>query len=216
MKRRHFIEVAAGTCLTLAGSMAVSSAVAATQCGITAQGPVCRSQVNFSEFHQTAYQNQRSSQWCWAACIAMVFAFNDHPVSQQRIVREAYGSLINWPAPGMVIARALQRRWRDDDGDEFQVRIDGLYDSGAGILATDNARIVRALDQDRPLIIGARGHAMVLTALDYQHFQNSIVPKAAGVFDPFPGRGPRGLMPDELVPTHQGGSLQFIAGFRID
>jgi hypothetical protein len=68
----------------------------------------CTSQVNFAQFAQHAYGAQYMSEWCWAACISMVFAFNGHAVPQSRIVTEAYGAPINMPAVyGIVIAQQL-------------------------------------------------------------------------------------------------------------
>lgn len=211
MNRRGFLNAAAG----LSATAALPSASALTLCGMSPTGRACRSEIDFAQFQQFAYQRQASSQWCWAACISMVFAFHGHPVAQPRIVAEAYGGLVNWPAPGMVIARSLQRAWVDDDGTPFRVRIDGLYDAQFGVLATDNGRIARALDGNRPLIIGARGHALVLTALEYQTAPGPFIPRMAGVFDPWPGRGARVLAPDEMTPMHLGGSLQFIAGIDV-
>ncbi len=199
----------------LAAAALATPAWAQDECRPSPWGPVCRAGVDFTEFHQEAFDTQHRSQWCWAACISMVFAFHGHRVRQQRIVREAYGAPVNMPAPGFVIARQLQRRWTDDDGEVFSVRVNGLYDAQFGIHATSNARIVDALRHERPLIIGARGHAVVLTMAEYQPGPMGPVVRAAGVFDPWPGRGARGLMPDELVPVHQGGSLQFVVGIDV-
>jgi Papain-like cysteine protease AvrRpt2 len=78
---------------------------------------ICRAEVDFQDFLQHAYDPQRASQWCWAACISMIFAFHGHPVRQERIVEEAYGGLYDWPSgSGRNIARQLDRRWVDDHG----------------------------------------------------------------------------------------------------
>ena len=47
------------------------------------------SQVNFTNFYQSAYSPQQKDEWCWAACCSMIFAFHGHPVSQRRIVEDA-------------------------------------------------------------------------------------------------------------------------------
>lgn len=119
------------------------------------------------------------------------------------------------PAPGYVIARQLRRPWVDDEGEAFQARIDGLYDAQAGVMGTSKGRILNALEGDRPLIIGARGHAVVLTRPDYLRGPAGPIIQAGGAFDPWPGRGARGPANDELVPVHQGGSLNFVVGIQV-
>lgn len=56
---------------------------------------------------------------------------------------------------------------------------------------------------------------MVLTRLDYLRGPAGPLIQAGGVFDPWPGRGARGLAPDELVPVHQRGSLMFVVGIQV-
>ncbi|WP_224372953.1 C39 family peptidase [Hyalangium versicolor] len=198
--------------------LALSSlqAEASTVCQQTPQGELCTSQVDFSRFAQQAYQNQYQSQWCWAASISMLYSYYIHPVRQDRIVSEVYGAPVNMPAQaGIVMARQLNRQWVDDLGNPFAAHLTGAYDADAGVLALTNQQIVSELDQDHPLVIGARGHAMVLTAIQY--FRTSYGPNivAGGVFDPWPGNGARGLATDELYPMHLGGSLRFVATVRV-
>ncbi|MCA9618476.1 MAG: twin-arginine translocation signal domain-containing protein [Myxococcales bacterium] len=67
----------------------------------------CTAGLPFSMIHIDAARNQqRQSQWCWAACIAMVFQYNDHPVSQRRIVEEAYARVPPSPSRVMLAVRA--------------------------------------------------------------------------------------------------------------
>src|SRR5438034_28432 len=40
-----------------------------------------------------AFQEQR--QWCWAACIEMVFTYWGHPIDQQEIVRRTRGRIVD-------------------------------------------------------------------------------------------------------------------------
>src|SRR4051794_26288549 len=88
------------------------AASASTTCVQTPAGPLCTAQVDFTRFAQTAFQTQQQTQWCWAASIAMVFSYYGHPVSQSRIVSEAYGGIVNVPAlTGSVMAQALNRSW---------------------------------------------------------------------------------------------------------
>lgn len=160
--------------------------------------------------------SQASSQWCWAASISMVFAFYGHPVSQSRIVTEVYGAPANIPAQaGIVIANELNRAWVDDRGEAFTARLTGAYDAQAGVNTLTNTSIINELDQNHPMVIGARTHAMVLTAIQYYVTPQGPNVVAAGVFDPWPGIGARGLALDELYKQASGGSLLFAATVRI-
>ncbi|MGH8176851.1 MAG: papain-like cysteine protease family protein [Steroidobacter sp.] len=202
-------------CLFLFATLASMGVQGATTCQDTINGRICTAQVNFAQFAQQAFQNQLQEQWCWAAAISMVYAFAGHPVAQSRIVAEAYGAPVNIPAPGMIMARQLNRTWVDDDGQSFVSQVSGLYDADAGVLAITDAQIISELDRNRPLIIGAGSHAMVLTAIQYYNTISGPVVVGAGVFDPWPGVGARGLRQDEIVPMHLGGSLRFLAAISV-
>jgi hypothetical protein len=195
---------------------APTESIAGTTCEPTPQGDLCVSQVDFMQFAEQAYMSQLQSQWCWAASISMVFAFHDHLVSQARIVSDVYGAPENIPAQtGIVIANELNRCWADDYGATFQSQLTGAYDFDAGVNALTNAMIVGELDQDRPLVIGNRTHAMVLTAVQYYPTPGQPNIVAGGVFDPWPGIGARGLTTAELYPMHVGGDLRFLATVSV-
>jgi hypothetical protein len=141
----------------------------------------------------------------------MVFAYYSHPVSQARIVAEAYGAPANIPAlSGFVMASALNRRWVDDNGEPFDAMLRAAFDAQSGVDAINNAIIIEALGDGHPLIVGARGHATVATAVRYVPTPLGPNILEVGVFDPFPGRGARHLLPDEMVPVPFG-SLMFLA-----
>ena len=131
---------------------------------------------------------QRMSQWCWAASIAMVFRYYGYEVSQERIVAETFGQVVNMPGTTQQIVTTLSREWRDDRGRRFQVT--------AGLVSRVDA--AAELAADRPLMVGTLGHAMVLTALEYvkDPWYGDSVTRAI-VRDPWPGRGRRELMPEE-------------------
>jgi Papain-like cysteine protease AvrRpt2 len=179
-------------------------------------GPMgCLAQVSFSQF-SADYQAQFQSEWCWAACISMLFGYYGHPVSQQRIVTEAYGAPYNMPAgSGFTIAGALNRSWTDDDGQSFQSYLEAAFDVQAGVAAINSVMIIQALADGDPLIVGARGHATVVTAVSYVPTPAGPHIVQVGVFDPWPGRGPRNLTVDEMTPLPLGGSLGFLALARI-
>jgi len=186
-----------------------------TTCRPTAQGQLCISQVDFNTFAQTAYQNQKMPQWCWAASISMLFSYYGHPVSQEAIVQSLYGRIDNLPSgTGWNIASRVNREWADSNGKRFSSQLTGAYDFDAGVMTISNAMLVNELDQDRPVIIGTRGHAVVGTVEFLQTPAGPYI-TSIGVFDPFPGRGPRGLDSREALAKHMGGDLQFMATVRI-
>ena len=156
---------------------------------------VCESGIPSHLIHIAAINNpQFQSQWCWAACISMVFNYYGHPVGQERLVTEAYGSIVNMPAEPWTILSILNREWVDDNGDIFTC-----------ISSPGSTNIVRAandLAANMPLIIGTLGHAVVLTRLEYMapYVQTPWGPQlgfinitSATVRDPWPGRGRRDL-----------------------
>jgi hypothetical protein len=144
----------------------------------------------------TAYlepNRQLMNEWCWAASISGVFAYYGHPVSQQRIVQEAYGHIANLPGTPDAIMRSLNRPWVDDAGRPFRVRSD-IYSANWVTAAQD-------LAQGFPLIVGSLGHAMIVTATQYQRFPNgSGTTLDVTVRDPWPlNPARRSLLPQEAA-----------------
>lgn len=189
---------------------------AKTTCQRTPQGELCLSEVDFQSFAQQAYDTQKASQWCWAASVSMLFSYYKHPVSQQRIVQDAYGSIVNMPAvSGIVIARQINREWVDGNNKKFAAQLTSAYDYDARVYNTNNMVLINELDQNRPFIMGTNNHAVVATAMQYYRTQYGPNVVAVGVFDPLPGRGARGLTAPEMTPMHMGGGLRFIATVKV-
>ncbi|HVN94413.1 MAG TPA: papain-like cysteine protease family protein [Terracidiphilus sp.] len=188
MQRRAFLRVA----LAGAGSIVLPRTLfAAKQCDTPASngmpmGPqpveYCTTGISSVTFKQ-AYQQQ--NEWCWAACISMVFDFYHHPVDQQRIVKETWGTIADMPGMPDDILRDLNKSWIDDAGHAFECNGD------AHSVNVDTA--IQDLTDDHPLIIGAYGHATVLTAIvsevDPATSQYQI--QQVIVRDPWPGSGGR-------------------------
>lgn len=192
------------------------AAQAGTTCQPTPSGTLCTSQVDFTRFAQTAYQAQAQSQWCWAASISMLFSYYGYNVAQPRIVAEAYGGVVNMPAvAGVVMAQALNRSWLDDAQRPFTARLHGAFDPAAGVVSLDNNQLIRELDQNRPFVIGTAGHAVVATAMQYYPTPYGPNVVSIGVFDPWPGRGARGLSVQEMTPVTAGGALSFVATAEV-
>ena len=204
-RRSFMIGAMAGT-----GALLAARPAAAFGCRTDPRlGEVCRAELAFDDFLQQAYDTQHAAQWCWAACIAMVFAFHGHPVRQERIVAEAYGGVAGGGARPSIAAQ-LDRGWIDEGGRRFRSRLRTLFDAYAGDSVLDLSRVIAALQHGEPMILGARDHAVVLTAIDYVAASQVQEAVGGGVFDPWPGRGPRETAADEIVPLARGGSLGFI------
>jgi hypothetical protein len=172
---------------------------------MTPMGPqpveVCTAGISSITFKQ-AFQQQ--NEWCWAACISMVFAYYHHAVDQQRIVKETWGTAENMPGMPRDILRDLNKRWADDAGRAFQCRGD--------VFSVNVDTAVEDLIDDHPLIIGAMGHATVLTAIisevDTATSQYEI--QQVIVRDPWPeSGGRRPLTPREWA------SINFAARIRV-
>ena len=193
------------------------SAKADHSCVIDATGTqLCTAQISLTGSANAKFDSQYQSQWCWAAAVSAVFSYHKHPVKQERIVQEVYGGIVNLPAfSGIVIANQLNKNWLDDNGKSFSARLTGAYDVDANVNAITNAMIVAELTNNKPLIIGNRSHAMVLTSVSYYpNYPASGIVKAQ-VFDPWPGIGYRSLRPSEMYPAHLGGELRFLASTNV-
>ncbi|MES3020678.1 MAG: papain-like cysteine protease family protein [Pseudomonadota bacterium] len=145
---------------------------------------------------------QGNSQWCWAACIQMIFRYYGYNVPQHRIVAETWGGIVNMPAQPRQILANLNREWRDDNGRRFGASAD---------MSTANPiTAAQDLAQNQPLVIGTMGHAMVLTSLVYARAPNGggeVV--SATVRDPWQDRGRRTLSAQEWYQT------SFLARVRV-
>lgn len=151
---------------------------------------------------QQAFQEQ--DEWCWAACISMVFSYYGHPVSQRRIVRETWGDIVDMPGQPDQILSDLNKSWTDNLGRHFTSQGDSFSANGY------NA--VRDLQANQPLIIGALGHATVLTALTADsNLQNGAWQVVEAVVrDPWPTSGGRRVLsPQEWF------NINFVARVRV-
>lgn len=131
---------------------------------------------------------QHKEQWCWAACISMIFKFHQYSISQERVVTDAWGVPANMPGQPADILNSINRRWTDDNGRSFTAR-------GKQVGKGDAAR---ELQENRPLILGTKGHAVILTSMNYDvRSDEKGRVRQATVRDPWPGRGKRVLSAEE-------------------
>ena len=141
-----------------------------------------------------AVGGQHMNQWCWAACIEMVFRYYGFVIPQATIVQQTWGGIVNLPGQPQQILANLNRPWKDANGQTFHVSGD--------IFSANPITASQDLSNNMPLIIGTQGHAMVLTSLQYarDRWSRGQV-KLAVVRDPWPGRGRRVLSPHEWYGT---------------
>jgi hypothetical protein len=154
----------------------------------------CQAGIHSAIAEITARQvgGQHLSQWCWAACIEMVFRYYGFNVPQEEIVSQTWGSIVNFPAEHRQILTNLNRQWIDRNGRKFRVYGDA-YSAKPATAAQD-------LAENRPLIISSLGHATVLTGLRYfRDVRGNGHVTAAIVRDPWPGRGRRLLSAQEWL-----------------
>ena len=122
---------------------------------------------------------QQNTQWCWAACIQMMFRMYGYDLPQYVLVQETWGGIVNMPAYPNQILAALNRIYVDSSGRRF---------SATGDAFTVNiSTAIQDLSNRSPLIVGALGHATVLTALNYtQSNAGELQVTSAIVRDPWP------------------------------
>lgn len=148
--------------------------------------------------------DQVMRNWCWAACIQLIFQHFRYYVSQQAIVGSVFGGLVDRPLPGRDIAHAVASAWRDRRGRNFYPRARVLIDRQYGI-GNPNAggEAIADLSYGRPLIVGANGHATVVTRMKYtESVYEGIVIRDVLVRDPWPGSPAiRSLSPSEFYNT---------------
>jgi hypothetical protein len=170
--------------------------------------------VNITQLAQIV-QTQQCEQWCWAACISMLFNFYGHPLSQQRIVMATYGNIVCWPS-GLTIGQDVNRDYIDERGVRFSSRVVAAYDAAFNINTLTNQMIVDAISNNQPLLYCNRRHAMVMYSITYTPtaFQPDV--HRVEVIDPWPfNLRTRALSPSEMVPAHVGGDLSFLAQIRV-
>lgn len=208
LSRRRFFGSLAGTATAAIGGLALPAlARADLVCEDWPGLRVCEAGIPSHLIGASAVRNEQyQSQWCWAACIAMVFAYHGHPVSQARIVREAFGAIANVRGTPAMILSQLNRDWVDDDGQPF--RATSSFGGSTPEAAAND------LVEDHPLIIGTQGHAVVLTSLSYRFVETpqGVVTQLLGakVRDPWPGVGRRFLRSDEWA------MISFAAHVRVE
>lgn len=189
-----------------ATALYTSPVIAAQKCSDYDERRLRRCAANVDERWATitaaAVNGQHMSNWCWAACIEMVFRFYGFIVPQAHIVQQTWGTPANLPANVNQLLASLNRPWVDAQGRAFGV--EGNWST------VHLATVVADLQREWPLIIGTMGHAMLLGALHYeQDTWDRIFVRRAFVLDPWPGKGKRDLTEQEWK------GIQFVVRIRL-
>jgi hypothetical protein len=192
------LAVVAGIALSASGG-----AQAVTRCTPTAQAGVERCVTGLpATALAPMYQQQEASNWCWAAAVAMVLRRHGLEVPQQQVALSHDGQASDVAISGAAISRVLSRTWKDTQGREVEVAALPVpaWRRSFGLLAPE---ILRDLEEDKPLILGAREHAVVLVQLVYDRTPRGATQLVrAVVLDPARGAGIRSLDGAELQPEY--------------
>lgn len=201
LKRSMFRRLVSGAALALLFQVA---SYASERCSVPDAAGMqrCRAELSATMIQAMA-ATQEKSQWCWAASIAMVFARYGHALSQEHIVRQYFGHAVDRPVGGQAITQLLARSWNDGEGRRFEASANVSSVAERGPKAAYDT-MVNELANQRPLLIGVAGHAMVLVGIDFERFPATGGVRITGgkVIDPMPGRGLRRLFSDEARPTY--------------
>jgi Papain-like cysteine protease AvrRpt2 len=131
---------------------------------------------------------QECVEWCWAACVEAIFTFHEHPVAQRRIVEKVFNSDICRGAIGPQIVEAINGTWTDDQDNNFDAECEVLWDSQFQFGRSDAVdQAARELEAGNPLILGAMGHATLLTAMTYSGNGILVELNELIIRDPWPG-----------------------------
>jgi hypothetical protein len=207
MRRRDFLSSLAllglGGARLLPGMNAAGPAP--TPAPAPTRGPTCRPDGAGMEIcdasactflASVAPRAQEESNWCWAACLEMAFSCLGNRVTQQTVVKAAWGDIRNVPASPAEIVKTVNREYVDILGGRFRPRAK-LLDRTFTIF-TNIGALSETFDHvaaGKPAIVGTlngdgTGHATMLTHLSVRRKNRSTLPElySARVYDPWPGR----------------------------
>jgi hypothetical protein len=125
---------------------------------------------------------QKTSVWCWAASMSLIFTYEGHPISQEQIIIQNFDSLANAPAGDFL---------------NFEDRLNGEYIDANGKKFTSTAMQVfstadatHSLVEGFPILFKGIHHAFVQTSLTYRHsYRNGRLGSVGTFWDPEPGVG---------------------------
>lgn len=134
------------------------------------------------------FSQQLKDQWCWAACAQMVIEQQmGKKVTQEQLVREAFGSAVNEPATAAAIQKALAMTI--GSGGNFKTMRAAYLDGLPG-----ESELWADLQAGRPRVLAvsstaARGREHVVVCYGAERGGESPGIRRLHIFDPAPGRG---------------------------
>jgi hypothetical protein len=125
---------------------------------------------------------QKTSVWCWAACLSLIFTYEGHPISQEQIIIQNFDSLENAPAGDFLnFEDRLNGEYIDANGKKFTSGATQIFLSGEA---------TRSLIDGFPILFKGIHHAFVQISVTYRHtFENGYVGMVGTFWDPEPGVG---------------------------
>ena len=153
-------------------------------------------------------QPQQASNWCWAAVVSMVLQRYGLSVPQRQVVQARLGEPANTKVSVDGLTELLNREWRDAAGQSAQASAAPLptWWRQRGLAAPDVLEDLRA---DRPLVLVAQEHAMLLVQVVYERSADHAVRLVrAMVLDPSTEGGLRMLRGSEQ-------QLDFLARVQV-
>jgi hypothetical protein len=162
---------------------------------------------------------QNCPERCWAASMAGIFGYNDHPIDQDTIAQAIFGNLQCKPAQTTgVLNKVLSSVWIDTNGSKFKATITGLYDPANKVIAIDNNDIVSEMQSGSPMLYCNKTHAMVIVGIEYRKDMagNLIAIDDVRVADPYPTLGIHSLSKIEMLAEHLGGDMTYLASVDVD
>lgn len=131
---------------------------------------------------------QRKSNWCWAAAIQMVLNYNGIFVSQEQLVQQKFGALVDRSADGYEIMKSL-------NGWFWSIFSSRTRVSAWVVDMTADTQFLNLLASKKPMIAGLRGssteaagHAYVVTGAEYSMDPSGqgVIVRSVTVRDPWP------------------------------
>lgn len=152
------------------------------------------------------YQAQQASNWCWAASVAMILRRYGLVVPQEQVARTLLGQPANERVGIEGMAKLLSGGWRDATG-HAGVASSELLPPWRQALGVSAPEVLQDLADDKPLLIGAQQHAMVLVQVTYERRIDGKAATPTGtrllralVLDPGSSNWLRTLQADERQP----------------
>jgi hypothetical protein len=134
---------------------------------------------------------QKETQWCWAACIAMTLNYYDIPCTQEDVVMRTYGTLVNYPARDLFQIASYMNGWGvTQNGRKVYVQAEAYPE----YVFIPFKNIIEEIQSGKPFIIGERnpdnsGHVVVCYGVDWVNSSQGPWVTTFYVYDPWPGNG---------------------------